>query len=259
MARRNRGAYSAGARQNDRMSAVAARPIQISEGASMSRRRDPRRFRLALGAACLALAGLALPAVGQTTRDARSSIAMRTMIGGHRDARACQQAAASERPDGLAIAACDRALSADPVTRRERAALLFARGVMRIRRQEERAALADFDAALAIMPEQAETHVNRAAALAALGDYGAAVAAITLALSYGVREPYKAYFNRGAAREALGDLRGALEDYSTALEIRPDWGRAEAEIARFARSRQERLAQVLGGERAGDSPAPAVR
>ena len=75
---------------------------------------------------------------------------------------------------------------------------------------------------------------------------GEAVAAITEALGLGVREPHKAYFNRGAAREALGDLRGAYEDYSTALEIQPDWGPANAELARFARARREHLADALG-------------
>jgi Tfp pilus assembly protein PilF len=61
-----------------------------------------------------------------------------------------------------------------------------------------------------------------------------------------VREPHKAYLNRGVARENLGDLRGAYEDYSTALQIQPDWGPANAELARFARGRQEHLANVLG-------------
>jgi len=76
--------------------------------------------------------------------------------------------------------------------------------------------------------------------------YGAAIAEITQALSLGVSEPHKAYFNRAAAREALGDLRGAYEDYRTALEIQPDWGPANAELARFARSRRDTLASRLG-------------
>ena len=90
------------------------------------------------------------------------------------------------------------------------------------------------DAALAIRPNDGDTLVNRAAAYAALGDYGSAVANLTTALASGVREPHKAYFNRGAAREALGDVRGAYEDYNTALTIQPDWGPAEAELARHA-------------------------
>jgi tetratricopeptide (TPR) repeat protein len=78
-----------------------------------------------------------------------------------------------------------------------------------------------------------------------LENYGPAIAVLTEALSLGVSEPHKAYYTRGAAREQLGDLRGALEDYTTALEIRPDWGLADAEMQRLARVRQERLAQHL--------------
>jgi tetratricopeptide (TPR) repeat protein len=84
-----------------------------------------------------------------------------------------------------------------------------------------------------------------------LGRHGQAIAAITEALGLGVQEPHKAYYNRGAAREALGDLRGAYEDYSTALEIQPDWGPANAELARFARNRRDHLATVLA-----DQPTP---
>ena len=43
----------------------------------------------------------------------------------------------------------------------------------------------------------------------------------------------------------MGDIRGAYEDYNTALTIQPDWGVAEAELSRFARGRRERLASQL--------------
>jgi Tfp pilus assembly protein PilF len=98
---------------------------------------------------------------------------------------------------------------------------------------------------IALAPRHAEAHLNRGAALVMLRRPGPAVAAITTALSYGVSAPHKAYFNRAAAREAMGDLRGAYEDYNTALTIQPDWGAAEAELARFARGRRERLAAQL--------------
>jgi tetratricopeptide (TPR) repeat protein len=115
-----------------------------------------------------------------------------------------------------------------------------------MRRQEYESALAQFDAVLAAEPAHAEAHLNRGAVLVQMRQYGPAIVAITEALSLGVAEPHKAYFNRGAAREALRDNRGAYEDYSTALSIQPDWGPANAELARFARTRRERLAEVLG-------------
>src|SRR5690606_13197455 len=100
------------------------------------------------------------------------------------------------------------------------------RGATHLRRREGEAALADFDAVIAMDRRHGEAHLNRGAALVLLGQPGPAVAAITEALGLDVREPHKAYFNRGAAREQLGDLRGAFEDYNTALDIQPDWGPA---------------------------------
>jgi tetratricopeptide (TPR) repeat protein len=123
--------------------------------------------------------------------------------------------------------------------------LLINRGVTHLRRSEWQPALNDFDAVIALDNRQAEAHLNRGAALVQLGRHGPAIAAITEALGLGVREPHKAYFNRGAAREALGDIRGAYEDYNTALEIEPNWGPANAELARFARTRRDHLAAEL--------------
>jgi tetratricopeptide (TPR) repeat protein len=123
--------------------------------------------------------------------------------------------------------------------------LLINRGVTHMRRGESESALLDFDEVIRLDRRQAEAHLNRGAVLVQMRQFGPAIAAITEALGLGVREPHKAYFNRGAAREALGDIRGAYEDYSTALEIQPDWGPASAELARFARSRRDALATAL--------------
>ncbi|MBL8549219.1 MAG: tetratricopeptide repeat protein [Hyphomonadaceae bacterium] len=220
----------------------------------MSRRRVPRRFQASLSA--LAAAALAAgPAFAQTTRN---NIGPQVTVGGYGAAQACARASAERRADAVALAACDRALTQEPLPRPDRRATLFHRGVVRLNADDAAGALADFDAALAIRRD-GDTELNRAAALAALGDYGSAVAAVTSALANGVREPHLAYFNRGAAREALGDLRGALEDYTTALQIRPDWAQAEAEVGRFAQARRDRLARVLGREAPVGASASAAR
>jgi tetratricopeptide (TPR) repeat protein len=203
----------------------------------MSRRCVPRRFPAWLSAA------LALAAAGAAAADDREPRA-RTVLGGDRDFQACANAPARQDFSDAAIAACDDALERRQSSNDE-VLLLINRGVIHLTRGESPEALADFDAALVVLPRHPEAHLNRGAALVQMGRPGPAVAALTDALSLGVSQPYKAYYNRGAAREALGDLRGAYEDYSTALEIRPDWGPAEAEIARFVRTRQERLASIL--------------
>lgn len=173
----------------------------------------------------------------------------RTVLGTP-EALACQAAAVSGATDDESLRRCDRALRIERLTRGGEAVTHINRGAIYLRRRDGEAALRDFDAALAIDPAHAEAHLNRGAALVLLAEYGQAVAAITTALGYGVRDPHKAYFNRGAAREQLNDLRGALEDYTTALEIRPDWGLAEEELRRFIVIRRDRIVEDLAAAEA---------
>jgi tetratricopeptide (TPR) repeat protein len=194
---------------------------------------------------------LAVPALADgagddaSTERAERNKGARTVVGAP-NSQECAVAAAAGRSDDLAVAACDRAVNSERLSRPNRIATLTNRGAVNLRRRAGEKALADFDAVIALDEKNAEAHVNRGAALIMVGRPGPAVAAFTSALTLGVRDPHKAYFNRGAAREALGDARGAFEDYTTALTIKPDWGPAEAELARFVRGRRERLAAQLG-------------
>ena len=196
-----------------------------------------------------AFALMAVSAASDALADDRSPDA-RTIIGGDHNIDACQNAAAHNDLSDRAMGYCDTALR-ERLAENDRMILLVDRGILHTLRREGAPAIADFDAALVINPRNAEAHLDRGAALVQMGRPGPAVASLTTALSLGVREPHKAYYNRGVAREALGDLQGAYEDYTTALQIEPDWGPAESEIARFVRARQEHLASVLGPQQSG--------
>src|SRR5688500_12996311 len=63
------------------------------------------------------------------------------------------------------VETCNAALASDDLSRRDRAATHVNRGVLLLRRGENESALADFDAAIAAMPNLAEAHVDRGAAL----------------------------------------------------------------------------------------------
>jgi tetratricopeptide (TPR) repeat protein len=204
----------------------------------------PRRFSTGLLALTGAVAWLAAaPAAG--AQDPNSDPRAVTVIGTDAQARRCGERVAGGDTTDATIDVCTRALAYRRITRDSMIQVLVNRGVTYLRRRETELALTDFDAVIALAPRHGEAHLNRGAALVQLGRHGPAIAAITEALSLGVNEPHKAYFNRGIARESLGDLRGAYEDYSTALEIQPDWGPANAELARFVRGRREHLANVL--------------
>lgn len=211
----------------------------------MSRTWLPRRLAIA---AALIVAGLSTGAAAQMNAAERSQRAGSVVTFGTPMALACAEFVARGASSDQAVEMCSRAFVAERLTRQQQLAMLLNRGVIYLRRRDSALALADFDAAIQIDRRQAEAHQNRGAALIQLRRHGEAVSALTEALSLGVQDPHKSYFNRGAARESLGDLRGAYEDYNTALEIRPDWGPAEAELARFARTRRDHLASRLAEE-----------
>lgn len=205
--------------------------------------------RLAAAFAAVLCSFLAAPADAQRDGPARDSASVIAL--GTPNAIACAQAAAAPTPAPNALTVCDAALAGERLQHFQRLSTLLNRGLVHLRLQQGEQALADFDAAAALDPDSGEAQLNRGAAFMLMDRPGPAVAALTEALSLGVREPHKAYFNRGQAREALGDQRGAVEDYSTALEIQPDWGPAEVELSRFVRERRDLLAESLR-----EDPAP---
>jgi Tfp pilus assembly protein PilF len=203
--------------------------------------------RLAAAAAGLAVAAVAGAAVAQSGSDAafertRRGGAVTTF--GAPAAQVCVDRLMQGDTSDIVVAACTRALS-ENLSPANRLGLYVNRGVVYMRRGEPQLALADFDAAIDLNRRDGEAHQNRGAALIAMGQYGPAIASLTEALGLGVHEPQKAYLNRGIAREALGDERGALEDFTTALEIEPGWAAANQELARIARLHQEHLAAIL--------------
>lgn len=206
---------------------------------------------------CMLALGVAHAAPATMTERSRGTTAQ-NVFGAPR-ANACAAAATAGRADDAAIADCTQALTSEGLSRNNKALIHINRGAMNLRLARGDAALADFDAALEIVPNMPEAHLNRGAALVMVKKPGQAVGAITTALQLGVRDPHKAYFNRGAARESLGDLRGAYEDYNTALAIKPDWELVEGELARFAKVRRDRLAAALADPNAPPPPAPATR
>lgn len=210
----------------------------------MSRRRLPRRpCGAALGSAAAIILILSTPVIAETASNGGPGS---HTVFGRTDYSRCSRLAQSGDATEAAIETCTRAITDGHLLGSSMVVARINRGVMEMRRSEHQAALDDFNAALAIDPDHAEALLNRGAVLVQLGQAGQAVAALTRALSLGVQQPHKAYYNRGAAREALGDMRGAYEDYNSALAIEPEWGPAEQEIERFVRDRRDRLASAVG-------------
>jgi tetratricopeptide (TPR) repeat protein len=151
----------------------------------------------------------------------------------------CSQAALSGRSDFASEAMCTHALQEDSLNSWDRAGTFVNRGVMKLRRADYKASRADFDAALALVPDMAEAWVNRGAMWVGEKQYQSALGDLNRAIELGVKEPEKAYFDRALAYEGLDDEKAAYFDYRKALDLKPDWELPQHELLRFHVSTRE--------------------
>ena len=157
-----------------------------------------------------------------------------TIIGANAEALMCYRAADSElrRPD--ALEKCAIALEAD-LSNHDRMATFINRGVIRFRLEDTSGALADFDAALAIDPDQPDAMINKGIAMLADGaDIGASMALIEEGLTHGPQRPWIGYYGRAVAHELSGRDSQAYQDYLRAQELRPGWQPAVQALSRFS-------------------------
>lgn len=155
-----------------------------------------------------------------------------TTIGGSL-ARSCYLAADARNASDQALAVCDRALTEQLLSTRDRAATHVNRGTLRLVRQEYRLAEADFDRAIALDSGEAEAWLNKAIARFQQRDSASALRLAERALALGTRRPAIAYFARGLANEESGNLRAAYADLVRARELRPDWDAPAVELQRY--------------------------
>lgn len=137
---------------------------------------------------------------------------------------------------------CDRALTTISLSRRNQAATLSNRGILRLHQAAFERAKQDFDQAIQLIPDAGEPYVNRAAALLRLGRYGEAVDDLNRAISLNSSFLEKAFYNRAVAREHLNDIKGAYYDYLKASQLRPDWNLPKQDLQRFKIVTRSRLA-----------------
>lgn len=136
------------------------------------------------------------------------------------DQRLCVTWAAA---DDVQLAACSRALEEANLDAAARVDLLEARAWLYKKAERYAEALADYDAAIAIAPEQASLYRDRAEVQSYSKDYQAALDDLDRSLEL---EPgyVWAWYARGFMLERLGRNEDALESYGKALALDPeDW------------------------------------
>jgi tetratricopeptide (TPR) repeat protein len=121
----------------------------------------------------------------------------------------------------LRVEACTRALSVHDLTKQQQLSLLGARASAFDELGDYARAIADFDAAIVLAPDDAVLHLNRGAAKIhdgrpadAIADYDAAIRTRP--------DWHLPYFNRAVALTDLGQRAAALKDYERAIRLRPD-------------------------------------
>jgi tetratricopeptide (TPR) repeat protein len=168
------------------------------------------------------LAASALPALGAVT------------VIGSSSARLCYEAADSTlQPTFQDLRQCDQALDEEALTLYDTVATHVNRGILRHRFERTAEAIADFDRAIRLDPEQPEAYLNKGALLIRLNNPGEALPLFTMALNHNTSRPALAHYGRGVANEALGNVRAAYSDYRRASELDPEWEQPRAELQRF--------------------------
>ncbi len=155
---------------------------------------------------------------------------------GNSSARMCYEAAETELPpQRLEIEHCDRALNEEGLVPEDVVATHVNRGILRARGGNIAAALADFDRALALDPNEPEAYLNKGLVLTLKANQaGQALPLFTAALEKRTKRPELAYFGRAAAYEELGNVRSAYSDYTRAAAAAPKWEAPRTELSRFS-------------------------
>lgn len=166
-----------------------------------------------------------------------------TFSGRESAAQACFASASKRQGGRVAGRQCDAALASSALSPTLRAATLVNRGIIAMDGGRIVVAVADFDAAIALMPANADAHINKGVALLRLQGHAAeAVAVLTTALDLEPRHPELAYYHRAIANEVLGRVRAAYEDYAVAAQLAPDWPEPAQQLQRFKIVRRKTLA-----------------
>jgi tetratricopeptide (TPR) repeat protein len=153
---------------------------------------------------------------------------------GSSDARLCFEAADSPLlPQVRDMRSCDDALSSGGLTNYDSVATHVNRGILRLRRNLIDDAIADFDAAMRLDPNQPEAYLNKGAALMQRQNASEAAQLFTVALEHNTQRPAVAHYGRAMANEELGNVREAYRDYQMASQLAPDWAAPRADLQRF--------------------------
>lgn len=174
---------------------------------------------------CSAVAALLLPGTAYAS----------SLVIGSGLARMCYEAADAERATVATLDICNRAITDEPLSFDDMVATFVNRGIIRARMNDWSGALADYDHAIRLNPNEPEAYLNKGAlVLKVQRDWRQARDLFQAALDHRTKRPEFAYFGRAITSELAGDYAGAMADYQKASEIAPKWEDPKRELTRFS-------------------------
>jgi len=128
---------------------------------------------------------------------------------------------------------CEDALHGPDLTPASYAATLTNTGIVKMRRGDLDAALADFQTAHAEDAASPDVAINLGAVLVRLGRFDEALDVLSDPQAISRERRHVAYLNRAIAHWALDDVAHAHEDLTVATALKPDYGAARKMLQHF--------------------------
>jgi tetratricopeptide (TPR) repeat protein len=152
---------------------------------------------------------------------------------GNTDAELCYSAAEMAKIPAGSLDHCNAALRDRTLTKKNRVATLINRGVLFNHRGDFTAAIADFEAALALDPAASAAYVNRGNTYFYSRKFDRAIEDYSTSLQMNPRNPHLAHYNRGLVNEAMREGKLAFADFLRANELQPDWEPALTRVQQY--------------------------
>lgn len=156
------------------------------------------------------------------------------MVFGTGSAAVCYEQVKAKRINLSTLEACNAALKDDTLSAKNRAATYNNRGIVNMRSGNRAAAERDYESALRISPNIAETQINLGAMFYANDMFTEAVTV----LNEGVKAEDRgsravAHYNRALSLEKLGEINEAYADLQAAARLDPGLAAASEQLARY--------------------------
>jgi tetratricopeptide (TPR) repeat protein len=148
-------------------------------------------------------------------------------------ARSCYEASEAQTPDRLAFEACDRAFVEQALDRHDEVATHVNRGILYYLVGNLASANPDYDAALAMDPNEPEAWLNKGMAALKAGNSAAAAPMFERAIALKTVRPALAYYGRAIVNEDRGDIGQAYADLQRARDLEPRWPLPGEELKRY--------------------------